>query len=51
MEFSLDWNLCSILYSAPGNIVDWMYARQKIKYSFVVHLLNRMFLLTTGSLP
>jgi len=31
-------NLCSMLYSAPGNIVDWMYARQKIKYSYAVHL-------------
>ena len=27
-----------MLYSAPGNIVDWMYTRQKIKYSYAVHL-------------
>jgi len=27
-----------MLYAAPGNIVDWMYARQKIKYSYAVHL-------------
>ena len=27
-----------MLYSAPGNIVDWMYARLKIKYSYTVHL-------------
>jgi hypothetical protein len=27
-----------MLYSAPGNIVDWMYVRQKIKYSYAVHL-------------
>ena len=27
-----------MLYSAPGNVIDWMYARQKIKYSYAVHL-------------
>ena len=27
-----------MLYTAPGNILDWMYARQKIKYSYAVHL-------------
>ena len=27
-----------MLYPAPGNIIDWMYARQKIKYSYAVHL-------------
>ncbi|KAF8901460.1 peptidase M14 [Gymnopilus junonius] len=31
-------SLCSLLYSAPGNIVDWMYAREAIKYSYVAHL-------------
>ena len=31
-------SLCSMLYAAPGNILDWMYARQKIKYSYTVHL-------------
>jgi murein tripeptide amidase MpaA len=30
--------LCENLYRAPGNIVDWMYARAKIKYSYAVHL-------------
>ena len=27
-----------MLYTAPGNVLDWMYARQKIKYSYAVHL-------------
>jgi Zinc carboxypeptidase len=27
-----------MLYRAPGNIVDWMYKRAGIKYSYVVHL-------------
>ncbi|PPR04132.1 hypothetical protein CVT26_001324 [Gymnopilus dilepis] len=31
-------SLCSLLYPAPGNIVDWMYAREAIKYSYVAHL-------------
>ncbi|PPQ93587.1 hypothetical protein CVT25_005467 [Psilocybe cyanescens] len=30
--------LCSMLYAAPGNILDWMYAREGIKYSYVAHL-------------
>ncbi|KAI0041581.1 hypothetical protein FA95DRAFT_1610896 [Auriscalpium vulgare] len=30
--------LCSTLYRAPGNIVDWMYARMGVKYSFAAHL-------------
>ncbi|KAK0186252.1 peptidase M14 [Armillaria mellea] len=30
--------LCESLYRAPGNIVDWMYARAGIKYSYAVHL-------------
>ncbi|RDB16475.1 putative metallocarboxypeptidase ecm14 [Hypsizygus marmoreus] len=30
--------LCAMLYRAPGNIVDWMYKRAGIKYSYVVHL-------------
>ncbi|KAF8799186.1 peptidase M14 [Phlegmacium glaucopus] len=31
-------SLCSMLYTAPGNVIDWMYARQGIKYSYAVHL-------------
>ncbi|KAF8879285.1 hypothetical protein BD779DRAFT_1612929 [Infundibulicybe gibba] len=31
-------DLCSNLYRAPGNIVDWMYARAGIKYAYAVHL-------------
>ncbi|KAK0443363.1 peptidase M14 [Desarmillaria tabescens] len=31
-------SLCESLYRAPGNIVDWMYARAGIKYSYAVHL-------------
>ncbi|KAG2004908.1 preprocarboxypeptidase A2 [Coprinopsis cinerea AmutBmut pab1-1] len=30
--------LCENLYKAPGNIIDWMYQRAYIKYSYVVHL-------------
>ncbi|KIY52782.1 peptidase M14, carboxypeptidase A, partial [Fistulina hepatica ATCC 64428] len=30
--------LCETLYRAPGNVLDWMYARQGIKYSYSVHL-------------
>jgi len=30
--------LCEQLYRAPGNIVDWMYKRVGIEYSYVVHL-------------
>ena len=31
-------SLCSMLYPAPGNILDWMYAREAVKYSYVAHL-------------
>ncbi|KIM38505.1 hypothetical protein M413DRAFT_447732 [Hebeloma cylindrosporum] len=31
-------SLCSMLYAAPGNILDWMYSREAIKYSYVAHL-------------
>jgi len=27
-----------MLYRAPGNILDWMYKREGIKYSYAVHL-------------
>jgi len=27
-----------MLYPAPGNILDWMYAREAVKYSYVAHL-------------
>jgi hypothetical protein len=27
-----------MLYRSPGNIVDWMYKRAGIKYSYAVHL-------------
>jgi len=27
-----------MLYSAPGNILDWMYSREAVKYSYVAHL-------------
>jgi extracellular matrix protein 14 len=27
-----------MLYPAPGNILDWMYSREAIKYSYVAHL-------------
>lgn len=30
--------LCSNVYAAPGNIIDWMYKRADIKYSYSVHL-------------
>jgi len=30
--------LCSTLYRAPGNIVDWMYKNMGVKYSFAAHL-------------
>jgi len=30
--------VCSMLYKAPGNVVDWMYAKAGIKYSYAVHL-------------
>ena len=31
-------SLCSTLYPAPGNVLDWMYIRESIKYSYVAHL-------------
>ncbi|KAJ8473835.1 hypothetical protein ONZ45_g16151 [Pleurotus djamor] len=31
-------SLCDTLYRAPGNIVDWMYARAGIKYSYAAFL-------------
>lgn len=30
--------LCSTLYRAPGNIVDWVYKKTGVKYSFAAHL-------------
>ncbi|KAL6299378.1 hypothetical protein BKA93DRAFT_931543 [Sparassis latifolia] len=30
--------LCSMLYKAPGNVVDWMYAKAGVPYSYAVHL-------------
>ena len=30
--------LCNNLYAAPGNIIDWMYKRADVKYSYSVHL-------------
>jgi extracellular matrix protein 14 len=30
--------LCETLYPAPGNVLDWMYAREAVKYGYVVHL-------------
>ncbi|EGO20001.1 hypothetical protein SERLADRAFT_352486 [Serpula lacrymans var. lacrymans S7.9] len=30
--------LCGTLYRAHGNIVDWMYRKVDVKYSFAVHL-------------
>jgi len=30
--------LCEQLYKAPGNVIDWMYKRAGIKYSYAVHL-------------
>ncbi|KAH0578775.1 hypothetical protein H2248_002972 [Termitomyces sp. 'cryptogamus'] len=31
-------SLCSNLYRAPGNVIDWMYKRAGIKYSYALHL-------------
>jgi len=31
-------SLCSTIYQAPGNVVDWMYKRAGIKYSYAVLL-------------
>ncbi|KAI0696615.1 hypothetical protein BC835DRAFT_1405907 [Cytidiella melzeri] len=31
-------SLCSLLYKAPGNVVDYMYAKAGIKFSYAVHL-------------
>ncbi|OBZ77986.1 Carboxypeptidase A2 [Grifola frondosa] len=31
-------SLCSMLYKAPGNVVDWMYARAGVKFSYSVFL-------------
>ena len=31
-------SLCSMLYPAPGNIVDWMYGAARIKFSYAIHL-------------
>ncbi|THH04626.1 hypothetical protein EW145_g5378 [Phellinidium pouzarii] len=31
-------SLCSMLYPAPGNILDWMYGYADIKYSYAAHL-------------
>lgn len=30
--------LSSRTYSAPGNILDWMYMEKGVKYSYAVHL-------------
>jgi len=30
--------LCEQLYKAPGNVIDWMYKKAGIKYSYAVHL-------------
>ncbi|KAJ3486374.1 hypothetical protein NLI96_g4275 [Meripilus lineatus] len=30
--------LCEMLYRAPGNVVDYMYAKAGIKYSYAAHL-------------
>jgi len=30
--------LCESLYPAPGNVLDWMYVRESVKYAYVVHL-------------
>jgi len=27
-----------MLYPAPGNVLDWMYEKKNIKYSYVAHL-------------
>ncbi|KAG6808220.1 hypothetical protein H0H93_000406 [Arthromyces matolae] len=31
-------SLCSMLYRAPGNVIDWMYKRAGVKYSYALHL-------------
>ncbi|KAG6917153.1 hypothetical protein DXG01_003666 [Tephrocybe rancida] len=31
-------SLCSMLYRAPGNVIDWMYKRRGVKYSYALHL-------------
>lgn len=31
-------SLCDLLYPAPGNIIDWMYKKQGIKFTFAAHL-------------
>ena len=31
-------SLCALFYRAHGNIVDWMYKKAGIKYSYAVHL-------------
>ena len=38
LHFFQTGRLCEMLYSAPGNIMDWMYKRMKINYSYVLHL-------------
>lgn len=30
--------LCETLYPAPGNVLDWMYVKEAVKYAYVVHL-------------
>jgi len=49
LRFFQTGRLCEMLYTAPGNIVDWMYKRMKIKYSYVLHLRDtgtvRLFLI------
>ncbi|THU92100.1 hypothetical protein K435DRAFT_967814 [Dendrothele bispora CBS 962.96] len=30
--------LCDLLYKAPGNVIDWMYKKVGIKYTYAVHL-------------
>ncbi|KAH8835914.1 peptidase M14 [Flagelloscypha sp. PMI_526] len=31
-------SLCSQLYAAPGNVLDWIYKRKSVKYSYSIHL-------------
>ena len=31
-------SLCSMLYPAPGNILDWMYGEVGIKFAYAAHL-------------
>ncbi|EPQ51249.1 hypothetical protein GLOTRDRAFT_108207 [Gloeophyllum trabeum ATCC 11539] len=31
-------SLCDTLYRAPGNVIDWMYKKAGVKYSYAVHL-------------